>query len=66
MSTILSFLKRHPVLSYYLLVFIISWGGIVILIGGPGNFPGTREQVETLFIPALLVMFPALLSQVSL
>ncbi|MGQ9801877.1 MAG: CPBP family glutamic-type intramembrane protease [Candidatus Saccharicenans sp.] len=57
MSRVLSFLKKHPVLSYYFLVFAISWGGILILIGGPGNIPGTKEQAEKLFIPALLVIF---------
>lgn len=57
MSVIKIFLKEHPVLSYYLLVFAISWGGILILIGGPGSIPGTKEQAEKLFIPALLIMF---------
>jgi uncharacterized protein len=51
------FIKRHPVLSYYLLVFTISWGGILILIGGPGHIPGTVEQTARLFVPALLIMF---------
>ena len=44
-------------LTYYFLVFVISWGGILILIGGPGNIPGTKEQAEKLFIPTLLIMF---------
>ena len=57
MTTITAFIRRHPVLTYYVLVFIISWGGILILIGGPGNIPGTKEQAEKLFIPALFVMF---------
>ena len=57
MSRVRSFLKTRPVLSYYLLVFTISWGGLLILIGGPGHIPGTKEQAEKLFIPALLVMF---------
>lgn len=52
-----SFIKRNPVLSYYLLVFTISWGGILILIGGPDHIPGTKEQGERLFVPALLIMF---------
>jgi membrane protease YdiL (CAAX protease family) len=52
-----SFIKQHPVLSYYLLVFAISWGGILLLIGGPGHIPGTKEQAQKLFIPALLIMF---------
>ena len=52
-----NFIKRQPVLSYYLLVFAISWGGILILIGGPDHIPGTKEQAEKLFVPALLIMF---------
>jgi len=52
-----NFIKQHTVSSYYLLVFAISWGGILILIGGPGHIPGTKEQAEKLFVPALLIMF---------
>ncbi len=52
-----NFARNYPVLSYYLLVFTISWGGILLLIGGPGNIPGTVEQAERLFFPALLIMF---------
>ncbi len=56
-NTIKNFIKRHPVSTYYLLVFAISWGGILILIGGPDHIPGTKEQAEKLFVPALLIMF---------
>ncbi len=52
-----NFIKRHPVFSYYFLVFAISWGGILILIGGPGNIPDTNENAEKLFFPALIIMF---------
>ncbi|MFD2517716.1 CPBP family intramembrane glutamic endopeptidase [Salinimicrobium flavum] len=52
-----NFIKQHPVSSYYLLVFAISWGGILLLIGGPDHIPGTKEQAEKLFVPALLIMF---------
>lgn len=52
-----TFFKQHPVLTYYLFVFAISWGGILILIGGPAHIPGTKEQAEKLFVPALLIMF---------
>ncbi len=51
------FIKQYPVLSYYLFVFAISWGGILTLVGGPVNIPGTEEQGEKLFVPALLIMF---------
>jgi membrane protease YdiL (CAAX protease family) len=42
MSTIKYFVKRHPLLTYFTVVFTISWGSI--LLGyGPGVFLGTRE-----------------------
>lgn len=54
---LISLARRNPVIAYYVLVFAISWGGILILIGGPGNIPGTKDQAAKLFVPALLIMF---------
>ena len=34
-------IKRHAVLSYYALVFAISWGGILIVVGS-GGIPGPQ------------------------
>lgn len=48
MSTIKNFIKSHPVLTYFVLVFAISWGGLVIVAGGPGAI--TAEQTTTPFI----------------
>ncbi len=56
MTTIKTFIKRHPVAIYYAFVFAISWGGILIL-AGPGGIPGTAAQVQTLFPFMLLVLF---------
>ena len=56
MTTITAFIKRRPVLTYYALVFAISWGGILIL-AGPGGIPGSAEQVETLFPFMLIALF---------
>jgi len=41
MATVKAFVKSHPVLSYFALVFVISWGGmlLVILAGGTSGFP---------------------------
>jgi membrane protease YdiL (CAAX protease family) len=53
----MSFIKRHPVLTYFALTFAISWGCVLLVIGGPGGIPGTQEDYETLFplvAPALL------------
>jgi uncharacterized protein len=59
MMPIKTFIKSHPLLSYYALAFAISWGGILIVVGGPSGIPATPEQVETLFPFALLAMFAA-------
>jgi membrane protease YdiL (CAAX protease family) len=48
MTTIETFIKRYPVLTYFALTFIISWGGVLLIIGGPGAIPGTEKQIETL------------------
>jgi membrane protease YdiL (CAAX protease family) len=44
--TINAWIRRHPVLAYYALVFIISWGGILIALG-PGGFLGTTHTAQT-------------------
>src|SRR5262249_53975379 len=56
MSTVGAFIKRHPVLTFYALVFAISWGGHLVLVG-PGRIPGTTEEVARLFPSALVVLF---------
>jgi hypothetical protein len=35
MKTIKAFIKSHPLLSYFALVFAITWGGFVLAVG-PG------------------------------
>jgi uncharacterized protein len=54
MKTITAFIKRHPVLTFYALAFALSWGGILIVVGGPGGYPGTPEQVAQLFLFVML------------
>jgi membrane protease YdiL (CAAX protease family) len=54
-TTITAFIKRHPVLTYYALVFAISWGGF-LLVGGPGILAGTSWQTDPLFPIAVLAM----------
>ena len=46
MLKIKAFIKRHPVLAYYALVFAISWGCILIALG-PGGFLGTSVTTRT-------------------
>ena len=55
MNTIKAFIKSHPVLSYFVLAFAISWGGFVLVVG-PGGFPGTGSQFDTLTMFVVLAM----------
>jgi membrane protease YdiL (CAAX protease family) len=54
-TIIRSFIKSHPVLTFYALAFAISWGGLLLVVGGPGAMPGTAEQVERLLPLAMLI-----------
>src|SRR5215207_7165858 len=58
MRTIKAFLKSHPLLSYFALVFAISWGGLILVVGGPSEIPGTGGRYETL----LPIVGPAMLA----
>jgi membrane protease YdiL (CAAX protease family) len=51
------FMTRHAVLTFYALVFAISWGGILVIVGGPGGIPGEPEDVARLFPFTLVALF---------
>ena len=50
MAGLVSFVKRHPVLTYYLLVFLISFGGIIIVLGLDGFLGITQTARTQLFV----------------
>jgi hypothetical protein len=56
MSTIMTLIKKHSVLTYFALAFAISWGGILLVVGGPGAIPAPSEQSTKLLPIAILVM----------
>lgn len=56
MITIRSFIQKHPVLTYFALAFAISWGTILLVVGGPGAIPAPSEQSTKLLPIAILVM----------
>jgi membrane protease YdiL (CAAX protease family) len=51
MTTIKAFIKRHSVLTFYAVVFLISWGGFLIAVG-----PTTRLEVVEIPPVAILSM----------
>jgi membrane protease YdiL (CAAX protease family) len=53
-NTILSYIKKHAVLSYFILTISISWGTVLIIIGGLRNFPGSEQQIDAL-LPLVVV-----------
>jgi uncharacterized protein len=62
MKTLKPFIQRHPLLTYYILTFVISWGGLFV-IGGPSKTsPGTSWQSD----PRLPLMIFAMLGGPSI
>lgn len=55
MTTIRSFIQRHPVLAYYVLTFAISWGGM-LLVSARGILTGASWQTDPQFPVAVLAM----------
>jgi uncharacterized protein len=55
MMAIQAFIQRHPVFTYFVLTFAISWGGFLMAVGGPGAMPGSQDQVDRLLPFAMLV-----------
>lgn len=46
-----------PILIYFALTFVISWGGLLLVSGGPDGFPHSKEEFQNLlpiFIPIVL------------
>lgn len=55
MTTSRAFITRHPLLTYFALVFSISWGGILIAVSSSG-IPANAEQSAMLLVLAYVAM----------
>jgi CAAX protease family protein len=56
MTPLTVFIRRRPVLTYFCLTFAISWGGVLLVIGGSGGMSGTAPTGDPRFVYALLAM----------
>jgi membrane protease YdiL (CAAX protease family) len=56
MAGIPAFVKKHPLLAFYVLTFVISWGGILLIAGGPSAIRGNDGQLEKVFLPVYLTL----------
>ena len=48
--------RKHPVVAYFALTFTISWGGVLLVIGGPAGMTAANAQDNPLFPFAVLAM----------
>jgi len=56
MAIIKAFIKKHALPAYFALTFAISWGAVLVVIGGPGGLRGTTAQSDPLFPFVYLAM----------
>jgi membrane protease YdiL (CAAX protease family) len=61
MKSIKAFVKSHPLLGYFALVFAISWGTILIVAGGPSGISANSQPSEMLmpFVYLAMLLGPA-------
>ena len=54
MSTIKAFIKSHPLISFYALAFAFTWGGLIMVVGGPSKILGSPDLLGTRFAFVML------------
>jgi hypothetical protein len=53
MDALKVFIRNHPVVTYFALTFAISWGGVLVVIGGSGGMAGTAPTGDPRFVYAV-------------
>ena len=56
MTNIKAFIKSQPAWIYFALTFFISWGGVLMAIGGVSGIPANAEQIEKLLPLVVLTL----------
>jgi CAAX protease family protein len=49
-------IRQHPVVTYFLLTFAISWGGVLLSLGGFAGMSAATPTGDPRFVYALLAM----------
>jgi len=52
-SSLKNWFKSNPVFTYYVITFLISWGGLVLVVGGPGRV--SSHPFNAPFLPLYFV-----------
>ena len=55
-----NFVERHPALSYFTLVYLITWGAILLIVRGLDSSGGTDPTVRTAIVSLPLLVAPGL------
>lgn len=55
MSLLKSLVKRRPLFSFFAFVFAISWGSLLIIVGGPVAIPAAEEEIGRLMLLVYLL-----------
>ncbi|MCC6957670.1 MAG: CPBP family intramembrane metalloprotease [Anaerolineales bacterium] len=56
MKNIKAFIKSHSAWAYFVLTFLISWGGVLLVTGGVSGIPANAEQVKKLLPLVVLTL----------
>jgi len=58
--TVKAFAGRHPVVAFYALVFAISWGGILLVVGPGGFLATTATSASFALVGFVSILGPSL------
>jgi uncharacterized protein len=58
----INWFKKHPVITYYFVTFLISWGGVVLISGGPGRISSRPGDIPFMSLYLMTVSGPFLAS----
>ena len=59
MTALITFIRRHPLLSYCVLTYGISWGGILLVLGATGFNLTVLRPLDTGLIFVAMLLGPS-------